>query len=328
MLPLSHIAAVRETVNDDWRSPVADAVGELWGIPDGGLRFWRSSAAHVFVLPPGVDGRGVLYARFAPTDRPAGRRLERGARLHDRLTEANVRVAALVRSSAGNAVERVSTPLGDMAACLLRRVEGEELDLDEVNLDGATAWGTALAEFHRGAEVAVPAPAPPSSDPFALLAANEADGELAEAARALGKVPQQEQEPLVVGHGDFELDNLRWHAGRPTCFDLDESGAMPAAADVASAVRDLLGPRPGSPRHPELLAAFLDGYRKAAGHSIHPEDLLLHRAAFAAQQLAQAPAVMDVEPDGGGWLSDLTASLGLHYAEQRGIVLATADMLA
>ncbi|WP_258805045.1 phosphotransferase enzyme family protein [Pseudarthrobacter sp. NS4] len=326
MLPLSHIANVRKTVDDEWRSPVADAVGERWGIPDGNLRFWRSSAAHVFVLPPGGDARGVLYARFAPTDRPSGWNLERGARLHARLSEAGAPVASLVRSPSGRAVERVKTPVGEMVACVLQRVDGEELDLDELDPDRATAWGTALAGFHQKAGDAAQEVLPPS-DPFALLAGHEADGELAEAARVLGKVPRQEPAPLVVGHGDFELDDLRWHARKPTCFDLDESGVMPAAADVASAVRDLLGPRPGSPRHPELLSAFLDGYRRTTGHSISPEDLLLHRAAFAAQQLAQAPAVMDVELDGGGWLSGLAASLTRHYAEQRAIVLATADVM-
>lgn len=327
MLPLSHIAQVRETVDGEWRSPVADAVGERWGLPDGGLRFWRSSAAHVFVLPPGGDVRGVLYARFAPTDRPAGRNLERGARLLARLNEAGARVANLVRSRSGHAVEPVSTPLGEMVACVLQRVDGEELDLDELDPDRAAAWGTALAGFHQKAGDAAQEVLPPS-DPFAGLAGRKADPQLAAAARELGKLPTREHGPFVIGHGDFELDNLRWWAGQPTCFDLDESGVMPAAADVASAVRDVLGPRPGSPQHPELLGAFLDGYRKTAGHSIQPEDLLLHRAAFAARQLVQAPGVMDVEPDGGGWLSGLAASLGRHYGEQRGIVLATADVLA
>lgn len=327
MLPLTHIANVRETVDDEWRSPAADAVGERWGIPDGGLRFWRSSAAHVFVLPPGRDARGVLYARFAPTDRPAGLNLERGARLHARLDDAGARVANLVRSRSGHAVERVSTPVGEMVACVLRRVDGEELHLDELDLGRAAAWGKALAGFHEKAG-GVAQEVLPSSDPFAGLAGRKEDPQLAVAARELGKLPAREHGPFVIGHGDFELDNLRWSAGMPTCFDLDESGAMPAAADVASAVRDLLGPRPGSPRHPELLGAFLDGYREPAGHSVSPEDLLLHRAALAAQQLVQAPDVMDAEPSGGGWLGGLAAALTRHYAEQRGIVLATADVLS
>lgn len=327
MLPLSHIAEIRETIDDEWRSPVADAVGERWGIPDGGLRFWRSSAVHVFVLPPGSDHRGVLYARFAPMDRPAGRKLERGARVHARLSEAGARVASLVRSRSGHVVERVNTPLGEMAACVLQRVNGEELDLDELEPESAAAWGTALAGFHQKAGDAA-REVPPSSDPFAELTGRKADPQLATAARTLGTLRAQEHEPLVIGHGDFELDNLRWSEGNPICFDLDETGAMPAAADVASAVRDLLGPRPGSPRHPELLAAFLDGYRQTTGHSTTPADLLLHQAAFAARQLVEAPAVMDVEPDAGGWLGGLAVSLIRHYAEQRDIVLATAEVLA
>ncbi|MCQ6269033.1 phosphotransferase [Pseudarthrobacter sp. R1] len=325
MLPLTQIAALRTTVDDEWRSPVADAVGRAWDIPAGGLRYWRSSAAHVFVVPPGGDARGVLYARFAPAGSASGAHLQRGAQLHDRLTDAGAPVAELVRSCAGRAVELIHTPLGEMAACVVKRVDGEELDVDGLDAGAAAAWGAALAEFHRTAGEVVPPSAPPPRNPFAVLARHMTDPDLAAAAQELAMHWGPESGPLVVGHGDFELDNLRWSAGRPTSFDLDEAGVMPAAADMSAAVRDLLGPRPAAPLHPELLAAFVDGYRRTAGHAVTLDALLLHRAAFAAQQLAEASDVMDRGPDGEGWLSDLVAGLNRHYAEQRDIVVATAE---
>ncbi|WP_455836890.1 phosphotransferase [Pseudarthrobacter siccitolerans] len=331
MLPLSQIAEMRSTVDGDWRSPVADAVGRHWDIPAGVLRYWRSSAAHVFVIPPGGDGRGVLYARFAPASSTAGARLHRGARLHARLSDSGAPVAELVRSSAGRAVELIPTLVGEMAACVVRRVDGDELDVDELDADAAAAWGAALARFHLAAGRVESADGNEPADVFAGLVSHS-DQDLAHAAHALSVLLEsREPGPLLIGHGDFELDNLRWSQGHATCFDLDESGVMPAAADVASAVRDLLGKSPGAPEHPELLEAFLSGYERRAGLAVSLEDLHLRRAALAARQILEASAVLDLDatvPESeGGWLTELNSSLAGHYAEERNIVLATAQVL-
>ena len=333
MLPLSQIAALRTTVDDEWRSPVADAVGRPWRIPAGGLRYWRSSAAHVFVVPPGGDARGVLYARFAPAGSAAGARLQRGAQLHARLNHAGAPVAELARSRGGRAVELVQTPLGEMAACVVRRVDGEELDVDELDAGAAAAWGAALAEFHQAAGRVEPVGRQEQANVFDRLVSHS-DQDLADAAHALNRLHESlEPGPLVMGHGDFELDNLRWSEGKATCFDLDESGLTPAAADVASAIRDLIGKVPGSPEHPELLEAFLTGYGQKSGLAVGMGDLLLHRAALAAQHILEAPAVLDLDATvldsaGNGWLKELNGSLTGYYGDQRAIVLATARVLA
>lgn len=331
MLPLSQIFALRETVDHEWRSPVADSIGECWGLPPSTLRFWRSSAAHVFVAPPGTDSRGVLYARLAPATDRAGCRLAQGTRFHSRLAAAGVAVARVVPSQANRSVERVRTPLGDMYASIVGRADGDEIDVEELKDETAAAWGAALGALHQAAaQAALPAQRK-RSDPFAALAAVPAalkDPELAEAAKTLGKLmAARPATPLVAGHGDFELDNLRWTGGWPTCFDLDESGPMPAAADVASAARDLLGPHPGTPEHPELLTAFLRGYQHISGHSIEPRELVLPRAAFAAQQLQEAPEVLDTTSGKAGWLHELACSLHDHYRGQRDLLLMTADVL-
>ncbi|WP_461174126.1 phosphotransferase [Arthrobacter sp. Z1-9] len=333
MLPLSQIAALRTTVDDEWRSPVADAAGWPWDIPAGSLRYWRSSAAHVFVIPPGRDVRGVLYARFAPAASTAGVRLQRGAQLHARLGDAGAPVAELVRSRAGRAVELIPTPLGEMAGCVVRRVDGEELDVEGLDAAAAAAWGAALAGFHQAAGRVKPEGSREQVDVFSRLVA-QPDRDLRNAAQALKMVLEsREPGPLVMGHGDFELDNLRWSRGEATCFDLDECGVMPAAADVASAVRDLLGKSPGTPEHPGLLEAFLAGYEQKSGLAMGMGEVLLHRAALAAQQILEAPAVLDLdaavlESAGNGWLKELNGSLAAHYADQRDIVLATARTLA
>jgi Ser/Thr protein kinase RdoA (MazF antagonist) len=228
-------------------------------------------------------------------------------------------------------VERVGTPLGDMYASVLGKVDGDELDVEELDGAAAAAWGAALGAFHQAAGLPAMRAQTQRSDPFAALASARAaleNPELAVAARTLSTVlTASPVTPLVLGHGDFELDNLRWADGWPTCFDLDESGAMPAAADVASAARDLLGPRPGSPEHPELLTAFLQGYQRTSGQTIEPQELILPRAAFAAQQLLQATEVLDMNSRSVAWLHELDGSLRAHYQVQHEVLLMTADVL-
>jgi Ser/Thr protein kinase RdoA (MazF antagonist) len=321
MLPLSEIQRLKSTVTDDWRSTVADAVAARWEIAPGAARWWRSSASHVFVVPDGGTGGGECYLRFVPAHLPAADRLVAGARTHARLHDAGGRVADLVRSPAGGVVQTVPTAVGHVVAYAVRQVPGVERDVDDLDDAAARAWGAALGDLHRrGGDVEH---TEDGTDPFGRLAQAD-DVELAAAARTLVRAfDERAHEPLVVGHGDFELDNVRWDGVRLTCFDLDESGRMPAAADVASAVRDLVGSDPGAVAHPHLLAAFLRGYESATGTHVTAEALLLHGAALAAQQVLEAAGVLDVA-DGPGWLTDLRDHLDEHYAQQRGIVLATA----
>ena len=209
--------------------------------------------------------------------------------------------------------------------------------MDGLDAETAAAWGAALAEFHQAVGRVQPG-RQEQADVFDRMVSHSdqhlADQELADASQALNRLHKRlEPGPFVIGHGDFELDNLRWSQGKATCFDLDESGVMPAAADVASAVRDLTGTCPGSPEHPELLEAFLAGYGRESGLTVDMGELLLHRAAMAAQHILEAPAVLDLDATfldsaGNGWLKELNGSLTSHYSDQRDIVLATARVLA
>lgn len=297
MLTLSRIRALRRTVDDAWRSPVADAVAAAWGAPAGSALFWRSSASHVVVVPAGLRGSDrPVYLRFVPDDAEAARGFARGTLLHARLSADAADVATLVPSTSGRLLERVATPLGNVLAAAVRRVDGDETDVDDLTPDLAAAWGRGVARFHlaaaRHADVVDPA-APP---PLALLA-DGPDLEIAAAAAALARVLRDHRtEPAVVGHGDLELDNLRWRGWRPVCFDLDEAALRPAAADVASAVRDLLGPDPTDPAHPDLLDAFLDGYARTSGTVVTRHALLPHTAALAATHLVDVAHALDLAP--------------------------------
>ncbi|NNH07419.1 phosphotransferase enzyme family protein [Cellulomonas fimi] len=327
MLTLSQIRDVHDAVDDQWRSPVADAVAAAWGVGTGQALYWRSSASHVVVVPAGADPRGVLYVRWVPERAAGARGFARGTLLHARLSADAADVAPLVPSTSGRLLERLTTPLGPVLAAVVRRVDGDETDVDDLTVDLAAAWGRGLGRFHLAAaryeDVVEPAPV----SPLAALARSP-DTDVADAARVLADaLGRGGPARTVVGHGDYELDNLRWRGWRPVCFDLDEAALRPAAADVASAVRDLLGPDPAHPAHPRLLDGFLDGYSRTSGTTVTHDALLPHVGALAAAHLADLDRILDTAED-AAWLTDLGDRLRAHAAGQREVLVASAAALA
>ncbi|KZE88674.1 phosphotransferase enzyme family protein [Microbacterium sp. TNHR37B] len=332
MLPLAEIAALKATVAEDWTSVVADAVAAPWGLDPGAARWWRSSASHVFVVPRGRDERAPFYLRFAPARSGAGERLARGAALHARLADAGI-VAVPVVSAAGRMVETVTSPLGEMVVMAVTAVEGEELDVDDLGPARARAWGRALADFHAASG---PAPTPgdpvdPFADAASLVPADDRD--LADALRALRVAPPSSG-GWVHGHGDFELDNLRWRGESEegpavVAFDLDEAGVMPLAADIAAATRDLFADGTHDPRHPGMLAAFLDGYAERDGARVAMPELVRARTAGAAQSWAEliVDLRLDAEEVVAQGLDDLRASLADYAERARELVIDGARRL-
>lgn len=319
MLPLSEIARVGGTVDPSWRSPVADEVAAAWGISPGDARWLRSSATHVFVVPPDVDPRGVLFVRFVPASLRTVRDLEAPARLLAAWSEHGGTVAPLP-STAGRLVETVPTALGHMHVTVVPAAPGEELDVDDLTSDLAQAWGAALARLHRDAPALTAAEEPPPLD-LDLLGD---DPVLQVAARAVLDAASTLPSPRGTLHGDLELDNLRWSGGRPTAFDADEARTGPFVQDIAAAVRDLVGDSPGRVEHPGLLAAFLTGYRGVRPLSYDEVATLeLHSAAVAVRLLvAIAHLESDQVADEEQWSVDLRASLVAHGSRLRSRVLA------
>ncbi len=289
MLRLSAIAGLHATLDQQWRSPIADTVAARWGLPAGEARFWRSSASHVFLSSLG-------YLRFAPhpmRQDPAGcghvasRHTDpvpdavahaaapgQVTALEAALAAAGLPVAAPVPSLTGSHTETVPTALGVMTASLHLRAPGEPIDLDDLDLPRARRWGALLARFHA---TAAPVELPP-----AALTADPALAHLPRDATRFG-----------LTHGDFELDNIAWNGDAPTVFDFDEAGLSWFAADIAFALRDLTaGTGHPSPPHRSRYDAFLSGYRTVRPFA--EEALLpLFSRRLAAQAAARVCACLD-----------------------------------
>lgn len=347
MLPLSEIKSLNRTVDEAWRSPVADAVAAAWGLPPGAALYLRSSAAHVFIVPAKSRAEETIFLRFVPAGVRPEQALLRPARLLTALSTAGHPVVSPVLSDAGRLVETLATPAGLVHAAAVTAARGEEREPDTLTEDQSRAWGAALARFHLDAaphrgifldpDIAGRADNQQAlaTSPFASLATlaslNDdprlagAAGTLAAEWAALPCPPAQNG----VLHGDFELDNLRWEGDTVSIFDLDEARIGRFAEDIASALRDIAGQDYGKPTHPVLLASFLDGYSSV--RTLNEDEVALLpicMASNAARDLFNGAGVLDVEQAAGDsppWLPGLRSSLVNHYDEKRSLVLRVAE---
>jgi Ser/Thr protein kinase RdoA (MazF antagonist) len=284
MLRLSEIRRLKESVDAEYRSPVADAVAGAWDIPPGAARWWRSSATHVFVVP----GAARRYLRFVPADSDAAARLRRGAELAAAFPQVDgLVICRPVPDAAGETLATRQTALGTMTAVLVEDAAGDTLDAATLTRERSRRWGASLARFHRYA------PPGPASDRGVTI------------------------------HGDFELDNLRFTDDAVAVFDLDECGPGSAAADIALATRALRGDE-DTPAYPELFAAFLEGYRSAGELSSEEEASIPRHALRYSARRAADDSMLDEggDPADPPWQRELYEDIRAANAWHARAVLA------
>jgi Ser/Thr protein kinase RdoA (MazF antagonist) len=326
MLPVDDIQRLGDTVDDQWRSPVADDVARRWGIAAGRARWLRSSSTHVFVVPAEAADVLPAYLRFAPLGSDAGRKLSVSAALMEAWARSGIRVVRPIVSVVGRLTEGVPTALGDMVAMLVPAAEGIELEVGELTEARAAEWGAALGRLHRDGFAEVVGMVPGD----ALLDATQKHALDPELTRAGDRIAGglRELDPRMhsrgVCHGDFELDNLRFGSDGPTFFDADEAHHGWFAGDVAMAVRDLAGVTLDAEPKPLLLAAFLAGYRSERQFTIEEEQSLSLHSAAASLRLTLEIEQSIGSGDGDGEpqsLRPLREALGRHADWHRGRVL-------
>ncbi len=328
MMPLTEIDRLKRTVTSAWESPVADQVAAAWGYPAGTAKWWRSSASHVFVLP---DPRGKRYLRFVPDAYRSAGAVEPVSVLMHRLAAGGAPVVSPVPTETGSLTATVPTALGTMHAMVVEAAAGHEFDAEDLTDDLAREWGRTLAVVHDGAAgVDVDLP-----DAFAELAEIPdrfaEDPALVKAAALLAdrlaRLPRDRSRFGVV-HGDFELDNLAWDAGRATAFDFDEAAQSWYAADIAYALRDLTGPDgEPDPARRHLVHAFLAGYRgMRALDDSDLGNLRLFAGAHAACSAVRIARALDSSgADEPEWRAELRADLTGMAKAQRDLAVAVAE---
>jgi Ser/Thr protein kinase RdoA (MazF antagonist) len=311
MMSVTAIHRLVQTVDDQRRSPISDAVAAAWAYPPGAARHWRSSASHVFMVERTPVGRA--YLRFVPAAHRQRDELLRVAQVMHDLGVRGVAVALPVPSRSDALVETVPTELGDMHAMVVREASGEQLEVAALTADRTMAWGTALARLHcYDGDAGRRLPEPFGELPNVAEALPEDPELIAAAARITRRLDDLPRDRARFGfvHGDFELDNLCWNGSHAVAYDFDEAARSWFVADIAAAVRDL-----GA----AALDAFVAGYRQVSPLPDGDLALLpLFSAAHAACSVVRVRSALDAsQPDEPPWLRQLRQKLVSYVDRQR-----------
>lgn len=260
---LSTMWMVDQTLDDEDRSPVADAILGRWEHDAGSARPFRSSANFVYRFRRGGAPR---FLRFAAASERSRREIEAEVRLLAWLVDAGVPVAAPEPSARGALVETVGTAWGPFHAVVFPAVEGEQFEVAELDEARFRRWGAALGDLHAALRRYPYAAATPRESwrerlAFVRAQAPEDDvavqAELDEVAASLAALPES-RETYGLIHGDFELDNLVWRGDAVSILDFDDCSFGWYAADVAYALGDYFGE--GGTVGDDRFRAFVAGY--------------------------------------------------------------------
>lgn len=315
MMRLSTMWKVDSTIKADGSSPVAECILEKWARDVGSGRFFRSSANFLYIFQSESKHH---FLRFADDSERSREVIEAEVELLGWLAGAGIDVAVPVPSGRGNSVETVETRWGTFHAVVFPVLEGEQLEIGDLDKSGFQRWGAALGGLHAALEgypgagsmarptwrnhleparECVPKDAPALRD------------ELKEIASALAALPEPRDTYGLI-HFDFELDNLIFRDGSVGILDFDDCSRLWYAADIAFALGDLFAE--GADMGDDRFRAFVAGY--VAHHPLDNESLshiplFLRLADLLDYARLVRAADLAVGPDYPEWLGALDRKL-------------------
>jgi len=269
MMHLGLMKRFFDTVDGEWRSPVAAQIASAWVSRDCDVRILRASANFVCVVQ---TPESRTFLRFNHASERSPEAVAGELEFISYLSGRGVRAALPRPSRAGRLVESVSTDLGLFHAVLFEALPGAHLAFDQLTLQEFSRWGRSLAQLHQAARGFIPHDRPAWQDWLSMVRAGLPPAETA-AWRELGYV-EGVLSGLPAGdsfgtiHFDYELDNLCWDGTSPAVLDFDDCGPHWFTADIAFALRDLFEDRSSAVNlEDERFQSFVSGYR-----SLRPID--------------------------------------------------------
>ncbi len=238
MMKLSLMKRFFDSVDGEWRSPMADEITTRWFASDFHTHCLRASANFAFkVHTPGMDY--LLRFNHSSERQPETIAGELGYIEH--LAGQGICVSRPMRSLAGKLIESVSTPLGVFHCVLFEFMPGEELELEELDETAIRRWGQSLGKVHVASETCPVKGRPGWQDQMSMIREFVPLNEvlvLREAEALEKKLQMLPTSNAYYGliHFDFEPDNIVWSDGNIGIFDLDDCAYDWYAMDISNAL--------------------------------------------------------------------------------------------
>ncbi len=264
MMKLSTMLAVDRAVDRHGRSLVAEQILKQWEHDPGSVTFFRASANFIYLFRK--EGKS-FFLRFAAGSERTREAIEAEIDILKWVVARGITVTPPVASSKGNFVETVLTDLGSFHSVVFGKLEGSQLEIEDLDDGQFWRWGAALGKLHNALqEYTGPGLSLRSTwrDHLELINACLPPGQssvwsefelIASALEALSVIPDS----YGLVHCDFELDNLYWQDGTIGIGDFDDCSCAWYVMDIAFALRDLF--RYGIDLNSGSFLAFVRGYQ-------------------------------------------------------------------
>lgn len=321
MMKLSTMKKVLETVDGEWRSPLAEQILKRWKYDQGSVYYLRASANFIFIFKK--SGR-TFYLRFNDSSEREPHAIEAEVNILIYLGKNSLNVAQPVQSINGNYLEIVETEVGTYYAVVFEALEGDQYEIEEITDEQNYLWGKSLGALHKSLKK--------MDDEFMmyrpcwrdhLLKVKEtlpstemaAHGEVVRILEwADGLCVTKENFGLI--HYDFELDNVVFNNKSVGMLDFDDCASYWYVSDIVYALRDVVDFNTNSP----IIKKFIEGYKTESTMDL---DLLKESSRFKMLHkivtFAKLLRTVDIEesqeyPD---WLTNLREKLCRMINEYR-----------
>ncbi|HWL27242.1 MAG TPA: phosphotransferase [Ureibacillus sp.] len=261
MMKLSTMNKVLETVNSEWRSPLAEKILSNWGFDEGSVYYLRASANFIFIFKK--EGK-YYFLRFNDSGERELSSIETEMNIVQELGKQSLNVAQPVQSVNGKYVEVVETEIGTFYAVVFEALEGDHADFDEITDEQLYVWGKSLGELHKcSKKLDEKLYVDRKSWREHLINLRETLPTHETAAHkeldrlltwAEGLTVTKDNFGLI--HYDFELDNLVYDNNKIGMLDFDDCSNYWYVADLVYALRDAGEFSEDAP----LIKTFLEGY--------------------------------------------------------------------
>lgn len=315
MMKLSTMKKVVDTVNKDWKSPLAEKMLELWGYDADTVKYFRSSANFVFIFKK--SGK-TYFLRFNDSTERDLKSIESEVNILNYLIKSNMDVSKPVKSSNGKYIETFNTELGTFYAVVFEGLRGKMYEIDELSVNHFYNWGKALGSLHESMKN-IPEEYKTNRISYEkhlafvdeILSDNEisAKEELKYLISRLNDLDINNNNFGLI-HYDFELDNLVWKDEAVSILDFDDCSNYWYAADIVYALRDLI--QDDTIPNNEEYQKFIEGYKRETSIDVSllneiPLFIRLHNLVSFAK-LIYTVDISD-SPDYPEWLLNLREKL-------------------